>query len=597
MQKTAVTEQNEELIQQKEELTTQAEQLERNNKELEKLSIIASKTTNGVVVLSKSGTIEWMNEGFAKMHKFSYDSISSFEGKNIIEISHNTNILQDFNKCILEKKSVQYENQTSINGNEGKWVQTTLTPIIEDEEVVKVIAIDTDISKLKKAEYEVIRKSEEIQEQADKLDALVKKLEKQSVELEQKNAELEKLSIVASKTDNSIFITDPNGHIIWVNEAFTRHSGYTRDEFLKIRGNTLFTVSSNPDIIEAFKKAKIEKKSITYTSLTQTKNNENIWLQTTLTPILTNDNQIYQFIAINSDITQVKRAEKKIAEQNREITDSIEYASRIQSALQPMSVFLDAVLGEYFILNLPKNIVSGDFHWVGHKGNKTIVAVSDCTGHGIPGAFMSMLGTVILQSIINKQNNFTAGSILNELRQRIIKVLHQRGKDGEAQDGMDVALCILDHETDFLQYAGAYASIFVIKPLDNNEYENFEDFKNIKYSRKINEQTNAQLLQLKPDKMPIGIHSKDTIPFKNNVIKIEFGDLIYMTSDGYTDQFGGPKNKKFFVVNFEKTLLKIHQKPLPEQKEILHDLHNEWKGQHEQVDDIHVMGIKYVDLI
>ncbi|MCK4664563.1 MAG: tetratricopeptide repeat protein [Bacteroidales bacterium] len=274
---------------------------------------------------------------------------------------------------------------------------------------------------------------------------------------------------------------------------------------------------------------------------------------------------IFTFLLLKQ-FNQKKKANKILAHQKKEITDSILYAKRIQEAVLPSPSILEKSLPQHFVLYKPKSIVSGDFYWIGKMRKKTIFTAADCTGHGVPGGFMSMLGITFLNDIINMAINLDAALILDELREYVISSLHQTGADDEAKDGMDIALCVYNSEKKQLQYAGANNPLYLIR---NNE-----------------------LKIIKPDKMPIGIHAIQKKPFTNIEITLEDKDTIYIFSDGYIDQFGGPDNKRFSSKRFRELLINIHDKSMDEQKNILNENIENWKGNSEQIDDILVMGIK-----
>lgn len=258
----------------------------------------------------------------------------------------------------------------------------------------------------------------------------------------------------------------------------------------------------------------------------------------------------------------------QIAQQNTIITDSIEYAKRIQTALMPQEKFMQKVIPEHFVFMKPKNIVSGDFYWISEKNNKLIVAVSDCTGHGVPGAFMSMLGVAFLNEIVNKNEVIEASRVLNQLRENIINALHQEYGILGSKDGMDIALCIIDRDTLNLQYAGAYNPALIIR---NNEIH-----------------------ELKPDKMPIGIHAvKVDKDFTDKAFLLQQNDILYLFTDGYIDQFGGTEGLKFRQKPFRELLLKISDKPMSRQREILESTMEAWQGSRPQLDDMMIMGIKF----
>ena len=255
-----------------------------------------------------------------------------------------------------------------------------------------------------------------------------------------------------------------------------------------------------------------------------------------------------------------------IIRKNKEIMADIRYASRIQQAILPNIEFINESVFEYFILHQPKSHVSGDFYWVSCQGNTKIIAVGDCTGHGISGALMHMLGSVYLNEIISNGNFKTASDILEQLRDHIMRSLNQTGESGETQDGLDIVLCIIDCKDKKLQFAGANNPIYIIK---NNELE-----------------------EIKGDRMPVGIHINFDKPFTNHFINLESNDQIYLFSDGYADQFGGPKGKKFRYKQFKELLLNNSDKPMNIQKEILNNIHDKWRGSLDQIDDILVFGLK-----
>ncbi len=263
---------------------------------------------------------------------------------------------------------------------------------------------------------------------------------------------------------------------------------------------------------------------------------------------------------------EIQKQKEELGNQKEEITSSISYGKRIQTAIFPPKEILRKLLPEYFILFRPRDIVSGDFYWISEKNNKIIIAVADCTGHGVPGAFMSILGYTLIGEIANNYPITTAGSFLNKLRKKLKSALHQTGKDTDTKDGIDLSLCIIDKKDRTLQYAGAYNPLYIIR--DNN------------------------LQIIKGDKMPIGIHYIKEVPFKNHKIKLKSGDVLYLFTDGYIDQFGGPSNKKYKIVPFRKLLLKIHRKKMSEQKKTLGKELNTWMGSNEQVDDILIIGIR-----
>ena len=255
-----------------------------------------------------------------------------------------------------------------------------------------------------------------------------------------------------------------------------------------------------------------------------------------------------------------------IVVQKDQILDSIHYAERIQAAILPPDKHLSDHLSDHFLLFKPRDIVSGDFYWTMEKKNKLLVAVADCTGHGVPGAFLSMLGIASMNEIVNRSKELKPDRILDQLREILIKSLHQTGTRGEAQDGIEIALCVIDLKKNSLEYSGANRPLYLVR------------------------EGSVQIIR--PDRMPIGIYEQETVPFTHHALELKKGDCLYLFSDGYVDQLGGPLRKTFRVKKFRKLLVGIQDQAMEAQKQILLRNLEDWQGDVEQIDDILVMGIR-----
>ncbi|MDY0083999.1 MAG: SpoIIE family protein phosphatase, partial [Ignavibacteriaceae bacterium] len=241
-------------------------------------------------------------------------------------------------------------------------------------------------------------------------------------------------------------------------------------------------------------------------------------------------------------------------------------------------------VSDFFVFYKPKDVVSGDFYWWANVENCTVITAVDCTGHGVPGAFMSMLGISYLREIVMKEYITHPGVILRKLRKEIVKSLNQKDELGAPRDGMDMALISINHDTNVIQFAGAHNPVYIIsKELQKQDNKAIQE-----YSLNGVEE---KLFEIKPDKMPIAIYYKMD-PFTNHEIQLHKGDQIYMFSDGYVDQFGGEDKKRFMNGALRELLLKIAHKPMDQQKEIIENTFDFWKGDYEQIDDVVVVGVK-----
>jgi serine phosphatase RsbU (regulator of sigma subunit) len=262
----------------------------------------------------------------------------------------------------------------------------------------------------------------------------------------------------------------------------------------------------------------------------------------------------------------LKTQNELIEEKNKNITDSINYAKRLQTAILPPKDLVNSILPEHFIHYQPKDIVSGDFYWVSHHDSKIMVAAVDCTGHGVPGALLSIVGHNAINQTVNELGILQPSKVLENMSGIIRKVLHQ-DKGSDIRDGMDMALCTFDKTTNTLEYAGANNPVYII--------------------------SDGKLEVVKATKFTVGSmeEEKPAIP-QNHTIKLKKGDCFYLFSDGFADQFGGPDNKKFKTSRFQELLLSLNPKGMNEQMNGIIKAFKDWQGNNEQVDDVLVIGVR-----
>lgn len=421
-------------------------------------------------------------------------------------------------------------------------------------------------------------------ENEDELKQYIEELEAIDDALQESNQRFQEMTNLLPQC---VYETDIEGDIIFLNTAGENLFGYTQEDLKEGIGvEKLFVDYDVEKARKNLQKIFQGEDSRGNEYLIKRKNSETVPVRAYASRVMKDDKPT-GVRGVFIDITEQKKARQKIEDsmelikyqkqqleeqynfvikQNMEIIESMNYARRIQNALLPSDETIKQLIKEYFILFKPKEIVSGDFYWIARKKDKIMMAAADCTGHGIPGAFMSMLAIAFLNEISSSIEDPTPADILNKLRQHIVHTLKQDTKKITTMDGLDIALCVIDTIKNEIQFAGANNPLYVVH---NNE-----------------------LVEYPSDKMPIG-YAHEYREFTNKTLKLVRGDTFYIFSDGYMDQFGGEKNKKFKPLRFQNLIKEIHDKPMEEQKEILYLTLEEWKGDKDQVDDIIIIGFRY----
>ncbi len=511
----------------------------------------------------------------------------------------------------------EYIFKVNISSGEGLWSNQTFSiPIIIEPswhqttlfKILVTLVLSIFIWLLFKLRTRSIRiQKVELERQVIERTALIAQ---QKFELEQQASELQKLSIVASHTNNAVLIADPSGNIIWVNDAFSMLYGYSLDEYIAQKGNSILKVSGNPDIAYVIEECITTKSPTTYSVQVETKSGSKTWIQTTLTPILNSNGTLQNLVAIDSDITALKDAEAEmismsdeiinqseaIMQQNEEIKSqrdeleqinnllishtenieaSIRYAKTIQQAILPEKSSLDGFF-ENFIVYKPRDIVSGDFYWFSKvvdfetQQEKYLLAVVDCTGHGVPGAFMSVIGSRLITEIVTEHKILTPSNILVQLNRMVNQVLRQ--DKSESFDGMDVALCLFDFNSSDgvkLTFSGANRPLMYLRKGET-------EFQTLRGSRKTIG----------------GIMPDIDAEFANHDFIFNPGDIIVLNTDGFIDQNGDGKTK-FSYVRLQQFILENANQPMQLIGEQLDTAFEEFRGLQNQRDDATVIGIRF----
>ncbi|MBR4264726.1 MAG: DUF4154 domain-containing protein [Bacteroidales bacterium] len=418
----------------------------------------------------------------------------------------------------------------------------------------------------------------------------------QSEQLQQINKELEKLSIVAAQTDNGVVIMDNNGNVEWVNRGFTNMYGFSAGDLESSKRNSLTQFYSSNKEINNIKEECLKSFSPkVYETEIQTKDGKFVWVQSTLTPILNENNEISRLVTIDTDITQIKEqenailaqgmtlaaqrdelAEQKeyIEEQNQHISTSLVYAKTIQETVMPLEVNISKFF-KYFGVFIPLQIVSGDYYWftkIPDNPNITYIAAVDCTGHGVPGAFMCMISTRLLSEIIVEHKIYDTKEILNSLNTGLVAALKQDTTDNN--DSLEICICKVVNNLDGtyeITYSGAKRPLYILHE-DTHEFET-----------------------LKADRKSIGgiMSKRNNLEFTSVSLTLKKGDKMYLTTDGFINQLD-INNKKYGSDRFVNLIKSTAEKDLSEQKAIFEDAYYKFKGDAEQNDDITIFGVQLI---
>ena len=539
---------------------------------LKYLSLVAEYTDNAVVIMDNSANIQWINPAFEHMFGLSPQQLSKHSKLNIRQIWNDPNIEHVLNNIIQEKKSHTLKLKNTSTSGETIYTQTTISPVLDDNnEIINLIAISTDISEIIKYENELEQKNEEILQQTEEIMAQRDAL----AESEQK------IRTILESLPDAALVINKQGKVVYWNKAIEKMTGIPASymvgkgdfeyamPFYGKRRPILVDLAKHPTeyLKKNYKNISVQNNFIKAESYVPNLRGQEHYLIGVAAPIYDAKGEYAGAIEIIHDITPIKKAKEQIELKQKEITNSINYAKYIQQTILPADKFMKNLLKDYFLLYLPKDIVSGDFYWIRKIAQNLIIAIADCTGHGVPGALVSMLGLSFLNDITRTSATLHANTILEKLRLKVKKAFKQKSELAKQKDGMDIALAIINTETLQLEFAGAYNPLYIFRKSNNS----------------------SDFFIIPADRQPIGIYINEK-PFTNHSFQLHHNDTIYMFTDGFADQFG--PNGKLSIKRFKTYLSQIFDKPLPQQKSLLLNYLKNWQQNYPQIDDILVLGFK-----
>ena len=584
-QKNLLSQREKELNKLRKELEIKRKELETKEKELEKER---QKSGHLNELITQQEDILKRNEEILKRQNEEIEKKQKIIKKQTKDIEKRQKEINQKERELKEKLKQIKQQQRVLRSQKN---------LIKNQQVIIVLAIIFIIIVLSllglifRSYNRIRRLNEALHEKNEQIERQKSELELQARQLKEFNKELEKLSLVASRTDNSVIIMDKDGNFEWVNPGFTRLYGYTLQLLKNEVGTNIREISDNPKINEYIDYCIKNKTTVTYEVNNFTRQNEIVWVQTSLTPILNENDKVIKLFAIETNITKLKQQEREILQKNEElkrqrdilqeqkeqiefqnklIKDSIRYAKTIQSAILPQKKILDNYF-DSFIIFLPRDIVSGDFYWFGlWSNNSYFLAVVDCTGHGVPGAFMSLIASRMISEIIIEKGIHDPKKILNELNETVIDTLNQRYTDNN--DGMDVCLVRVDKKQDVydITFSGAKRPLFYYKRETNRVQKLAGSRKSIGGIRAIQSPLN----------------------YINEKITLSSKDTIYLTTDGMIDQ-NNPKRRRFGTPRFLDLLNEVKDFDLEKQQDYIQKVFKDYMKDQPQRDDITIWGITF----
>ncbi|GAA0875427.1 hypothetical protein GCM10009118_18360 [Wandonia haliotis] len=561
--------------------------------ELKKLSLIARETDNIVLLLGEGNTIEWVNPGFLKVTLYDEtDVLGADTSSFFFEQSDSPEIFHSTIHAVYEDRCMHYaELRLKKKSGEEFWANISFTPILEEGRVARIICIGRDSTKTKEAEAQIrlyserLRTLHKLDQKLLKADSLNDIFNEIIINVKGFGLPCNRVSIAIYEFDEefvNVISGDPQGSVAEIIMDKLPIGDFKRSIHILKSAEFIVNDLDNANESELTPSQKYLYKDHGvggYISLPIRYNKELVGsLNFGSTSAVDFDAETIDFLKeITSDVAlavyqfrlkeaiRVKNA--KLEQRNKDITDSINYARRIQNTFLPSPQDLEEYFDDSLVLFKPKDKLSGDFYWVEETPDAVWVVVADCTGHGIPGALVSLVGTNILNQAIYEKKMQTPDEVLAYLNLKVIRTFSSQNKENGVNDAMDIGICCIRKNEGILLYAGVLNDLYLVR--------------------------NGELQSFKSSRYPIGLKPERVfMDFEMHHISVQPDDQFYMLSDGFTDQFGGEQNKKFGKRSLKRLILEIQDYPMPEQLRILQNTFDLWKKDHEQTDDVVLLGFK-----
>ncbi|NMM48612.1 PAS domain S-box protein [Marinigracilibium pacificum] len=513
------------------------EQIEEVNRTQKRMQLLLENASEVITIYEEDQTIRYISPSVEKILGHKTEEMIGIKDIKFVEASYKESVNEMFNKLLEnpdEQITIQYEYQTA-DGN-LIWIESTGNNLLNDKAIQGIIVNSRDITEKRLAEQEQRMRS--------------------------------KMQALSENSPDLITRIESDGEVSYINPTIEAFTGQKPDIYLHKHVEELDLNSGITDYwMEVLNQVKEHKEKIT-NEIDFPTDNGNLVMQVNAIPEYNEADLIESVLVVSHDITARKAIELEIQNKNKKINDSINYAKRIQGAILPNNKVINKTLPESFIFYRPKDVVSGDFPWYLQQGDDIFIAAVDCTGHGVPGALLSLIGYFLLNDIVRSRKITEPGKILDLLDEGVTTTLRQDSDDSKTKDGMDIALCKINLKDSTLEYAGAHRPLYMVQ--------------------------NGELVEVKGNKFPIGGGLfKNQTEFTNTVIKFNPGDSAYICSDGFPDQFGGPQNRKFGPKRTRQLIMDNHNKPMKDVYGIFKHEWENWMSDEKQTDDVLMIGMKF----
>lgn len=514
------------------------EQIEEVNRTQKRMQLLLENASEVITIYEKDGTVRYISPSVQKILGYSQNELIGV--KDIIHVNpEGVESVNSMFKELLEKPFESVTIQYSYNRKTGDnvWLEATGTNLLSDPAVQGIVVNSRDITERRRAEQEQRMRSQ--------------------------------MQALSENSPDLITRLNQDGQFFYINPIIESYTGHNADHYLS---KSLSEVELQPTITEQWlkilKDVNAQQSKITVEMDFPSILGDRV-MQVNAIPEFNLDDAIESVLVVSHDITDRKLIELEVQTKNKKITESINYARRIQGAILPNNALINQVLPESFILYKAKDVVSGDFPWFMQIGDDIYIAAVDCTGHGVPGALISLIGYFLLNDIVRSRKISDPGIILDQLDEGVTQTLRQDRDDSKTKDGMDIALCKINLKKGEVEYAGAHRPLYFMN-------------------------ASGEMVEIKGNKFPIGggIYKNQT-NFTNTKLKVNKGDSIYFCSDGFPDQFGGPDNRKFGPQRLRGIINEHYKKDMSEVYEIMDSEWENWKGEGKQTDDVLLIGIKF----